>query len=68
MKKAIIVPNYLKTESIKFCQTAKEMLCGLGYDVGILTESEIPTQPADFAIVFGGRRYDITRLQKALYA
>ena len=54
MKKAIIVPNYLKSESIEFCQTAKEMLCGLGYDVCILAESEIPTQKADFAIVLGG--------------
>lgn len=66
MKKAIIVPNYLKGESIEFCKTAKEMLCGLGYEVGILSESEIPTQPADFAIVLGGDG-TILRACKKLY-
>ena len=66
MKKVIIVPNYLKSESIEFCQTANEMLCGLGYDVCILGESEIPTQGADFAIVLGGDG-TILRACKKLY-
>ena len=66
MKKAIIVPNYLKTESIAFCQTAKEMLGTLGYDVCILAESEMPTQNADFAIVLGGDG-TILRACKKLY-
>ena len=66
MKKAIIVPNYLKSESIEFCQTAKEILCGFGYDVCVLAESEVPTQKADFAIVLGGDG-TILRACKKLY-
>ena len=66
MKKAIIVPNYLKSESIEFCQTAKELLCGFGYDVCILAESEVPTQKADFALVLGGDG-TILRACKKLY-
>ena len=54
MKKAIIVPNYLKSESIEFCQTARKMLCDLGYDVLVLGESDDPTEKADFALVLGG--------------
>ena len=66
MKKAIIVPNYLKSESIEFCKTAKEMLCSLGYGVCVLGESEMPTQKADFAIVLGGDG-TILRACKKLY-
>ena len=66
MKKAIIVPNYLKAESMGFCQTAKEMLCGMGYDVSVLAESDTPTEKADFALVLGGDG-TILRACKKLY-
>jgi len=54
MKNAIIVPNYLKSQSMGFCQTAKEMLEGKGYEVTVLAESDMPTEKADFALVLGG--------------
>ena len=66
MKKAIIVPNYLKRESVEFCQTAKEMLCALGYDICVLSESEMVAPKADFAIVLGGDG-TILRACKKLY-
>ena len=66
MKKAIIIPNYLKSESMGFCQTAKEMLCGMGYDVCVLAESDAPTEKADFALVLGGDG-TILRACKKLY-
>ena len=66
MKKAIIVPNYLKSESVEFCQIAEEMLCDLGYDVSVLAENDMPTEKADFAIVLGGDG-TILRACKRLY-
>ena len=54
MKRAIIIPNYLKAESVGFCETAKEMLEGKGYSVEVLSESDMPSEYADFALVLGG--------------
>ncbi len=66
MKKAIIVPNYLKEQSMGFCQTAKGMLEGMGYEVVVLAESDVPTEKADFALVLGGDG-TILRACKKLY-
>lgn len=54
MKKAIIIPNYLKEESMEFSKTAIELLKKNGYEVTILGENDEPTEGADFAIVLGG--------------
>ncbi|MBQ8146246.1 MAG: NAD(+)/NADH kinase [Clostridia bacterium] len=66
MKKAIIVPNYLKAESMGFCRVAKEMLEKIGYDVTVLAEDDIPSSSADFALVLGGDG-TILRASKKLY-
>lgn len=66
MKKAIIVPNYLKVQSVGFCQTAKEMLEDMGYEVMVLAESDMPIEKADFALVLGGDG-TILRACKKLY-
>ena len=66
MKKAIIIPNYLKAESMGFCQTAKEMLSRMGYAVSVLAESDVPQEKADFALVLGGDG-TILRASKKLY-
>lgn len=54
MKKAIIVPNYIKEESMEFSKTAIELLESNGYEVSILEENGVPKEKADFAIVLGG--------------
>ncbi|MBO5287002.1 MAG: NAD(+)/NADH kinase [Clostridia bacterium] len=54
MKKAIIIPNYLKTESIEFSKKATEILEKKGYKVTVLGEEEEPKQGASFALVLGG--------------
>lgn len=54
MKKAIIIPNYLKEESISFSETATRILAENGYEVTILKENELPKSEADFALVLGG--------------
>ncbi len=54
MKKAIIIPNYLKEESMQFSKTAVEILEKSGYKVTVLKESEEPIEGADLALVLGG--------------
>ena len=54
MKKAIIIPNYLKENSISFSQVAKELLAKHGYAVQVLNENEAPDKDAEFALVLGG--------------
>lgn len=66
MKKAIIVPNYLKKESMGFCDVAKNMLQNLGYEVEVLAESDYPSEGAEFALVLGGDG-TILRASKKLY-
>lgn len=66
MKKAIIVPNYLKAQSVSFCDVAKSMLENLGYDVEILAEHDMPSSKAEFALVLGGDG-TILRAFKKLY-
>lgn len=66
MKKAIIVPNYLKAESMGFCKVAKEMLEKIGYDIEVMAENDMPSSKADFALVLGGDG-TILRACKKLY-
>ena len=66
MKKAIIVPNYLKAESMGFCKVAKEMLENIGYDIEVMVENDMPSSKADFALVLGGDG-TILRACKKLY-
>ena len=66
MKKAIIVPNYLKAESMGFCKVAKEMLENIGYDIEVMAENDMPSSKADFALVLGGDG-TILRACKKLY-
>ncbi len=54
MKKAIIIPNYLKEESMQFSKTAVEILEKSGYKVVVLKENEEPAEGADLALVLGG--------------
>ncbi len=54
MKKAIIIPNYLKEESMQFSKIAIELLEKNGYSVSVLKENETPTEKVDFALVLGG--------------
>lgn len=66
MKRAIIVPNYLKAQSVGFCDVAKSMLENLGYSVEILAENDEPAEKAEFALVLGGDG-TILRAFKKLY-
>lgn len=66
MKRAIIVPNYLKEESVRFCKTATEMLENNGYEVLVLKEEDYPSETAEFALVLGGDG-TILRACKKLY-
>ena len=54
MKKAIVIPNYTKQESIDFSKTAIELLKNNGYEVEVLKENDEPNEKADFALVLGG--------------
>lgn len=54
MKNAIIIPNYLKEESMSFSKVAEKKLTDSGYNVQILLENEVPNDKADFALVLGG--------------
>lgn len=54
MKKAIVIPNYIKQESIEFSKTAIALLEKQGYLVETLKEDDEPKMQADFAIVLGG--------------
>ena len=66
MKYAIIIPNYLKEESMGFCGVAKEMLENMGYGVSVLGENDLPKEGAEFALVLGGDG-TILRACKKLY-
>lgn len=66
MKKAIIVPNYLKAQSMGFCGVAKSMLEKHGYCVEILAENDMPSADGEFALVLGGDG-TILRAAKKLY-
>ena len=66
MKKAIIIPNYLKAESVRFCTEACELLKKTGYDVTVLKDEDYPCEPAEFALVLGGDG-TILRACKKLY-
>lgn len=54
MKKAIIIPNYLKKESISFSKIAEKKLNDSGYVVEILNEKQVPDENSEFALVLGG--------------
>ena len=54
MKKAIIIPNYLKEESMQFSKTAYEILEKSGYKVDVLSEHDEAIEKADLALVLGG--------------
>ena len=54
MKKAIVIPNNLKEESVSFSKEVEQILVSHGYSVKILMEHDEPTEAADFAIVLGG--------------
>ncbi len=66
MKRAIIIPNYLKAESVGFCCTAKKLLEDIGYSVEVLAECDMPSEKAEFALVLGGDG-TILRACKKLY-
>ena len=67
MKKAVIIPNYLKENSLEFSSKADELLKSKNYETIILGENEIMEESADFAIVLGGDG-TIIRACKQLYA
>ena len=54
MKKAVIIPNYLKEESMQFSKTAYDILEKSGYKVAVLSENDEPLEDADLALVLGG--------------
>ena len=54
MKKAIIIPNCLKQESLDFAKELGSLLDAKGYKAEILMENDVPNSGADFAIVLGG--------------
>lgn len=54
MKNAIIIPNYLKQESLDFAKEVDVLLKSHGYETEILSENDAPEKGADFAIVLGG--------------
>lgn len=66
MKNAIIIPNYLKENSLEFSKNAEMHLKSKGYNTIVLLENEIPKENADFAIVLGGDG-TIIRASKQLY-
>ena len=54
MKKAIVIPNNLKEESVSFSREVEGVLLNHGYKVQILMEHDEVDETADFAIVLGG--------------
>ncbi len=66
MKNAVIIPNYLKENSLAFAANAKELLESRGYHAIILGENEKMTKEAEFAFVLGGDG-TIIRACKQLY-
>ncbi len=67
MKKAIIIPNCLKRESLDFVSKAEALLKSNGYEIEVLMENDMPTAGADFAVVLGGDG-TLLRACKKLYA
>ena len=66
VKKAIIIPNYIKEESMEFSKTAIKLLEKNGYEVTVLKQEDEPKEKADFALVLGGDG-TILRACKKLY-
>ena len=66
MKKAIIIPNHIKSDSMDFANEAEKLLLENGYEVKILKENDELTENAEFAIVLGGDG-TILRACKKLY-
>ena len=66
MKKAIIIPNYIKSESMDFAKEAEKILTQNGYEVLVLKENDEPCNDANFAIVLGGDG-TVLRASKKLY-
>ncbi|MBO5212243.1 MAG: NAD(+)/NADH kinase [Clostridia bacterium] len=54
MKKAIIIPNPYKQQSVDFALEASEFLNENGYETQILDNDATPWDDAEFAIVMGG--------------
>ena len=66
MKKAIIIPNYIKSESMDFAKEAEKILIQNGYEVSVLKENDVPSGDENFAIVLGGDG-TVLRASKKLY-
>ncbi len=66
MKSAVIIPNYLKANSVEFSKIAEEQLNARGYEAIILGDNEKMTKEAEFAIALGGDG-TIIRACKQLY-
>lgn len=66
MKKAIIIPNYIKSESMDFAKEAEKILVESGYEVSVLKENDVPSGDENFAIVLGGDG-TVLRASKKLY-
>lgn len=66
MKSAVIIPNYLKGNSLEFASSAEKLLQAKGYNTIILGENEKMASEAEFAIVLGGDG-TIIRACKQLY-
>ncbi|MBO5312449.1 MAG: NAD(+)/NADH kinase [Clostridia bacterium] len=65
-RRVIIIPNYLKAESVAFSHTASEIFEKNGYEVIILSESDTPNEEVELALVLGGDG-TILRACKKLY-
>lgn len=66
MKSAVIIPNYLKANSVEFSKIAEGQLNARGYEAIILGDNEKMTKEAEFAIALGGDG-TIIRACKQLY-
>lgn len=66
MKRVLILPNYLKEQSVDMANTLSEYFFERGYDAKILEENGNPSGGADLAVVLGGDG-TILRACKKLY-
>lgn len=66
MKNAVIIPNYLKANSLEFSVNAEKLLKAKGYNTVVLGENDIMQGQAEFALVLGGDG-TIIRACKQLY-